>query len=100
MNSPSTPEMGSVHEPEAELVGYKETLEDYAHLKSLFDIEDAQEPSLSLRVPLSAMLDAIDHMQVDALRQVARRAQSRLAALHTLAEPKDDYITPEKDRPE
>ncbi|MDQ3814583.1 MAG: hypothetical protein M3347_11605 [Armatimonadota bacterium] len=72
--------MGSVHEPEAELLSAEDAIQDAARLRALFRQRQQAEPVVSVPVPLSALLEAIDHLEPDALRQVARRAEERLVA--------------------
>ena len=68
----------SVHEPEAELLTAEDAIEDSARLRAW--LRQPKEQVVSLQVPLWALLDAIDHMSPDELRQVARRADERLAS--------------------
>lgn len=69
--------MGSVHEPEAELHSAEDAIEDAARVRAWFR---EQEHAVSLRVPLSALLEALDNLQPNELREVARRAEERLLA--------------------
>ena len=69
---------GSVHEPEAELLTAEDAIEDSMRLRAW--LRQRKEPVVSLQVPLWALLDAIDHLPPDELRQVARRADERLVA--------------------
>ncbi len=71
---------GSVHEPEAELLNAEDAIQDAARLRAWFRQRQQSERVVSVRVPLWALLEAIDHLPPDELRQVARRAEERLVA--------------------
>ncbi|MBM3234712.1 hypothetical protein FJZ31_00255 [Candidatus Poribacteria bacterium] len=71
---------GSVHEPEAELLNAEDAIQDAERLRAMFQKRRQAEQSVPLRVPLSALLEALDHLEPEALRQVAQRASERLAA--------------------
>ncbi len=73
----------SVHEPEAELLSAEDAIQDAERLRVLFRRHRQAEQSVPLRVPLWVLLDAIDHLEPEALRQVGRRVEERLAAGHT-----------------
>ncbi|HEY4723531.1 MAG TPA: hypothetical protein VII92_16870 [Anaerolineae bacterium] len=66
-----------VHEPEAELANAGDALQDAARLRAVLH---QRERSVQLRVPLSALLDALDALDPKELRQVAQHAQDRLTA--------------------
>jgi len=68
---------GMVHEPEAELLSAEEAIEDAARLRILFR---RRERAVPVRVPLWALLEAIDHLEPDELIHVVRRAEERLMA--------------------
>jgi hypothetical protein len=70
---------GAAHEPEEELGSADDAVQDAARLRALRDRQQRTESVVSVRVPLWALLDAIDHLPPDELRQVARRAEGRLA---------------------
>ncbi len=72
--------IGSVHEPEAELLSAEDAIQDAARLRAWFHQRQQAERVVSVRVPLWALLEAIDHLQPDELRQVARRVEERLVA--------------------
>jgi len=82
--------MQSIHEPEAELSTLEEAFEDaevvreYLERKRKFQ----SEQSIALRVPLQAVIEAIDQMEEPVLQQVAQHVERRLAliALPLLAE--------------
>jgi hypothetical protein len=71
--------MGSVHEPEAELLSAEDAIQDAVRLRAWFQ-QRQTERVVPLRVPLWALIEAIDHLEPDELRQVARRAEERLMA--------------------
>lgn len=73
-------EKGEVHEPEAELLGAEEAIQDAARLREAFRQYKAGRV-VPVRVPLWALLDALDALEPHELRQVARRAQDRLEAV-------------------
>jgi hypothetical protein len=66
-----------VHEPDAELVSAEDAVQDAARLRAVLR---QRERSVQLRVPLSALLDALDALEPKELRQVAQHAQERLTA--------------------
>lgn len=68
----------TVHEPEAELLTADDAIQDAERLRVLFRQQKAEQP-VSLRVPLWVLLEAIDQLEPEALRQVAQRAEERLA---------------------
>lgn len=67
-----------VHEPDAELSNAAEAVQDAARLRAVLR---QRERSVQLRVPLSALLDALDALEPKELRQVAQHAQERLTAV-------------------
>ena len=75
---------GSVHEPKAELLNAEDAIQDAERLRAMFQKRRKAEQAVPLRVPLSVLLEALDHLEPEALRQVAQRASERLSAsLHT-----------------
>lgn len=72
--------MGSVHEPEAELLSADEAIQDAERLRARFRQRREAERAVPLRGPLWILLEALDHLDSEALRQVAHRAEERLAA--------------------
>ncbi|TAH53529.1 MAG: hypothetical protein EYC68_03260 [Chloroflexota bacterium] len=77
-----TVKMGSVHEPEAELLGVEDALGDVARLEE--HVFQQPDRVVAVRVELSALIDALDQLNLDELRQVSQYVQKRLAA-HTTA---------------
>jgi hypothetical protein len=73
---------GNVHEPEAELLSAEDAIEDAAGLRTLFRQRRQTAQPVQLQMPLWVLLDALDHLEPEALRQVARRAEERLAEAH------------------
>jgi hypothetical protein len=73
-------EVKSVHEPEAELLSAEDAIQDAERLRMLFRQRRQAEEPVPLRVPLWVLLEAIDHLGPEALRQVGRRIEERLAA--------------------
>lgn len=74
-----TIEISSVHEPEAPVVDVEEVWEDYQRVRALYGKPQALETSISIRVPLWAVLDAIKQMDLSALHQVAALTEQQLA---------------------
>jgi len=74
--------MGSVHEPEAELLGAQDALGDVKRLEER--LLQPQGRVVAVRVELSALIDALEQLNLDELRQVSQYVQKRLAA-HTTA---------------
>lgn len=79
-----TPTTGTVHEPEAELLSADDAIQDAERLRARFRQRREAERAVPLRVPLWVLLEALDHLDSEALRQVAHRAEERLAAAHSL----------------
>ena len=75
---------GSVHEPEAELLSVDDAIHDAERLRALFQKRRQVEQPILLRVPLWALLEALDHLEPEALCQVVQRASERLAAVHCM----------------
>mgnify|MGYP001606889120 FL=1 len=75
-------QIGSVHEPEAELLSAEDAIQDAKRLRVLFRQQRRAERPVSLRMPLWVLLEALDNLEPEALRQVAQRAEERLAAVH------------------
>jgi hypothetical protein len=73
---------GSVHEPEAELLSAEDAIHDAERLRALFQKQRRVEQSVPLRVPLSVLLEALDHLEPEALRQIVQQASERLATTH------------------
>ena len=65
-----------VHEPEAELANAKEALDDAARLLRVI----GTLPTVPIRVPLWALLEAIDALEPPDLQQIVRRVNERLAS--------------------
>ena len=66
----------SAHEPEEEVIDVDEVLAGAADVRELV----RQRKGVALRVPLWALLDAIDALDSRDLRQVARRVEHRLVS--------------------
>ena len=73
----------SVHEPEEELLGAEDAIEDVERLDALFRRRRQTEQLVALRVPLSTLVEAIDQLELEDLRQVGRRVEERLAAVES-----------------
>jgi len=73
----------SVHEAEAELLSAEDAIQDAARLGALFRQRryEAAERVVPVRVPLWALLEAIDHLEADELRQAMERAEKRLVTI-------------------
>ena len=76
---------GSVHEPEAELLSADDAIEDAEQLRVLLRREGQAEPAVAVRVPLWALLEAVDHLEATALQQIAQHAEERLAIIRNAA---------------
>lgn len=72
--------LGNVHEPEAELLSAEDAIQDAARLRAVFRRRES-ERVVPVRVPLWALLEAIDRLEADELRQVAQRAEERLVTV-------------------
>ena len=73
--------MGSVHEPEAELLSAEDAIQDAARLRALFRQHRYGERAVSVRVPFWALLEALDHLEPDELQEAVKRAEERLATI-------------------
>src|SRR5438874_2302636 len=76
---------GSVHEPKAPLLSAEDAIEDAARLRARFRQQPPAERMVAervvaVRMPLWALLEAMDHLAPDELQQVARRAEECLGA--------------------
>ena len=67
---------GSVHEPEAELLSAEDAIDDANRLRSWMQKQRSSDSVVY--IPLHLLLDAIDHLEPEALRQVVQRAEERL----------------------
>ncbi len=72
--------MADVHEPEAELLSAEDALQDAERLRAVLR-QRQRERSVPLRVPLSALLDALDTLESKELQQVVKHAQDRLVTM-------------------
>ena len=72
--------MRTVHEPEAELLTAQDAIQDGENLRQWFRQSSPEAQAIELRMPLQILLQALDHLEPDALRQVARHAEKRLMA--------------------
>lgn len=70
--------MGSVHEPEAELLSAEDALHDVERLEARLIQKEGRV--VAVRVELSALMDALEQLNLDELRQVSQYVQNRLAA--------------------
>jgi hypothetical protein len=71
----------SIHEAGAELLSAEDAIQDAARLRALFQQWRQRERAVPVRVPLSALLEAIDYLEPDELRQAVQRAEKRLATV-------------------
>lgn len=69
----------SVHEPEAELLSAENAIQDAVRLQEEFRKRKVGK-GVMMRVPLWALLEALDSLEPDELQQVALRARERLMA--------------------
>lgn len=70
--------MGNVHEPEAELLSAEDARHDVERLEAY--LKQKQDRVVIVRVELSALLDALEQLNLEELRQVSQFVQMRLAA--------------------
>ena len=75
----------TVHEPEAELLSAEDAIQDAERLHTLFRRNERAQQPVALQVPLSVFLDAIDRLDTATVRQIARRAEERLATEQDVA---------------
>ena len=72
----------SVHEPRAELLSAEDAVEDASRLRAAMPGgRRASERAVPVRVPLWALLEALDVLDPPELQQVAHRVQERLTAV-------------------
>jgi len=71
----------SIHEPEAELLSAEDAVQDAARLRAAIRVgRRPSERAVPVRVPLWALLEALDALELPELKQVAHRVQERLVA--------------------
>jgi hypothetical protein len=71
----------SVHEPKARMMGAAEVWEDAQQLAQVLRQNLLQtEPTVGLRIPLSAFLSALDDLSPEELVILRKRVNERLAA--------------------
>ena len=81
----------NAHEPDEELLSAEDAIADAARLEALLqgremNVQGASHTSevsssnqhVQIYIPLRLLLDAIDHLDTDALREVMQRAEERL----------------------
>ena len=68
-----------IHEPEARLVSAEESVQDALRLREVRAAMRRSLQSVSVRVPMWALLEALDSLDPPELQQIARRVQERLA---------------------
>lgn len=71
--------IGSVHEPKARLLSAEDAVADAARLRDVLRQRMAGR-AVPVRVPLQALLEAIDSLEPGDLQQVAERVERRLAS--------------------
>ena len=71
----------SVHEPDEELLSAEDAIQDAERLRMHYRSRSRTDEGVALKVPLSVLLDAIDHLEPSALRKVMQRASDRLASV-------------------
>lgn len=69
----------SAHEPEEELIDAEQVSASAAEVREMV----RQRKGVALRVPLWALLDAIDALDPHDLQQVARRVENRLESANS-----------------
>jgi len=68
-----------VHEPKAELVNADDAIADAARLQRIMESSERSYGTVSVRIPLAALLEAMDSLETSELREVQRRVEKRLA---------------------
>jgi hypothetical protein len=68
-----------IHEPEAELVSAEESMQDTLRLQEARVTMRHSLQAVSIRVPMWALLEALDSLEPPESQQIARRVQERLA---------------------
>lgn len=68
-----------IHEPEARLVSAEESIQDALQLQEVRAAMRRSLQSVSVRVPMWALLEALDSLEPPESQQIARRVQERLA---------------------
>ena len=70
----------SVHESDEELLSAEDAIADAERLDALFHKRRRRlEQPDSMRVPLSTLIEAIDHLGLEDLRELSRSVEERLA---------------------
>ena len=74
--------MKSPHEPSALLLTAEDAIEDGENLQQWFRQPETNKPSIPLRlhVPFSALLEILDQLEPENLRQVVYHAEKRLVS--------------------
>jgi PII-like signaling protein len=80
-------EAKSVHEPEAELLALDEVLEGAEVVRTYLERKGKiqSESTISLRVPLWVVIEAIDQLEEPVLRQVVQHVEKRLTLVSSAA---------------
>jgi len=75
-------EQKSIHEPEVPLLSAQDAIQDAERLRSLLQRNRQRaEREVQLRVPLTAIIEAIDQLKANELRLLAQRLEERLASV-------------------
>jgi len=75
-------EQKSVHEPEARLLSAQDAIQDAERLRMhLRRNRERAEQEVQLRVPFTAIIEAIDQLETGELRLLAERLEERLAGV-------------------
>jgi len=72
----------SIHEPGAQLLSAQDAIRDAERLQALL-LRNRQraEREVQLRVPFTAIIQAVDQLEADELRLLAQRLEERLAGM-------------------
>lgn len=75
--------MKSQHEPSALLLTAEDAIQDAENLQQWFRQPETKKSSIPLRlhVPFSALLEILDQLEPENLRQVVHHAQERLVSI-------------------
>jgi len=75
-------EQKSIHEPEVPLLSAQDAIQDAERLRSLLQRNRQRaEREVQLRVPLTAIIEAIDQLKANELRLLVQRLEERLASV-------------------
>lgn len=71
----------SMHEPDAELLSAEDAIQDVERVRRVLRQQRQGEQQVALQVPFHTLLEAIDQLDGQALREIVQRAEKRLASV-------------------